>query len=179
MARAASMIGTLEASGLMRTMTERLEDLQKRKEQARHAGSERDVERQHSRGKMTARERVEYLLDDGSFHELDQLARHRSTAFGLENKRQQAEVAALVASLEGSSEHPLGDAIVRHRHQRRERFQVSVAAAAGVDAARLVVSHGGSLSGEHGDGQSRAELLPRISSAFWTWISSKYQPTPD
>ncbi|MGI8793160.1 MAG: acyl-CoA carboxylase subunit beta [Acidimicrobiales bacterium] len=59
-------------------MTERLEDLEKRKEQARHAGSERAVERQHSRGKMTARERVTYLLDDGSFQELDMLARHRA-----------------------------------------------------------------------------------------------------
>jgi len=58
-------------------MQERLEELAKRKEQALHAGSERAVERQHSKGKMTARERVEYLLDDGSFVELDQLARSR------------------------------------------------------------------------------------------------------
>src|SRR5205823_971853 len=55
------------------------EELAKRKEQALHAGSERAVERQHSRGKMTARERIEYLLDDGSFVELDQLARSRAS----------------------------------------------------------------------------------------------------
>jgi acetyl-CoA carboxylase carboxyltransferase component len=59
-------------------MSERLDDLAKRKEEALHAGSARSVERQHSRGKMTARERIEYLLDDGSFVELDQLARSRA-----------------------------------------------------------------------------------------------------
>jgi acetyl-CoA carboxylase carboxyltransferase component len=58
-------------------MQQRLEELAKRKEEARHAGSERAVERQHAKGKMTARERIEYLLDEGSFQELDMLARHR------------------------------------------------------------------------------------------------------
>src|SRR5438132_1909124 len=57
---------------------ERLDQLSKRKEQALHAGSERAVERQHAKGKMTARERIEYLLDDGSLVELDQLARSRA-----------------------------------------------------------------------------------------------------
>src|SRR5262245_38534195 len=59
-------------------LRERLEELTKRREAALHAGSERSVERQHAKGKLLARERVEYLLDDGSFHELDQLARHRA-----------------------------------------------------------------------------------------------------
>ena len=68
-------------------MTERLSDLARRKEEARHAGSEKAVERQHSRGKMTARERVEYLLDEGSFQELDMLARHRAHGMGLEDTR--------------------------------------------------------------------------------------------
>ncbi len=66
---------------------ERLAELEKRKEEARHAGSAEAVERQHSRGKMTARERVEYLLDDGSFQELDLLARHRASGMGLEARR--------------------------------------------------------------------------------------------
>ena len=57
---------------------ERLEELRKRKEQALHAGSERSVQRQHDAGKMTARERIEYLLDEGSFQELDMLARSQS-----------------------------------------------------------------------------------------------------
>src|SRR3989440_8602079 len=59
-------------------LSERREQLEKRKEEAYHAGSERAVQRQHERGKMTARERVEYLLDEGSFVELDQLARSRA-----------------------------------------------------------------------------------------------------
>ncbi|HEY5887746.1 MAG TPA: carboxyl transferase domain-containing protein, partial [Acidimicrobiales bacterium] len=67
-------------------MRERLDELAKRREAAVHAGSERSVERQHAKGKLLARERVDYLLDDGSFHELDQLARHRSTAAGLEDR---------------------------------------------------------------------------------------------
>src|SRR6188508_2653524 len=64
-------------------MSERLSELAKRKEQAMHAGSERSVERQHSKGKLTARERIELLLDPGSFHELDMLARHRAHDSGL------------------------------------------------------------------------------------------------
>ncbi len=61
-------------------MPERIEQLAKLKEEAVHAGSERAVERQHAKGKMLARERIEYLLDPGSFHELDMLARHRVPA---------------------------------------------------------------------------------------------------
>ena len=67
-------------------MSERLAELAKRKEQARHAGPERAVERQHAKGKLLARERIEYLLDPGSFHELDMLARHRATESGLSER---------------------------------------------------------------------------------------------
>src|ERR1700735_5854830 len=59
-------------------MTDRLAELAERKEAALHAGAPHAVERQHERGKMTARERIEYLLDDGSFQELDMLARTRA-----------------------------------------------------------------------------------------------------
>jgi acetyl-CoA carboxylase carboxyltransferase component len=59
------------------TMPERIEQLNKLKDEALHAGSERSVERQHAKGKLLARERIQYLLDPGSFHELDMLARHR------------------------------------------------------------------------------------------------------
>jgi acetyl-CoA carboxylase carboxyltransferase component len=65
-------------------MQAKLDDLRQRKDEAYHAGSERAVERQHARGKLIARERVEYLLDPGSFQELDLLARHRAHAAGLE-----------------------------------------------------------------------------------------------
>src|SRR5215469_8375410 len=59
-------------------MTERLAELAARREQALHAGPPHAVERQHSKGKMTARERIDYLLDEGSFQELDMLARTRA-----------------------------------------------------------------------------------------------------
>jgi acetyl-CoA carboxylase carboxyltransferase component len=68
-------------------MDPRLKELRARKEQARHAGSEDAVSRQHARGKMTARERVEALLDPGSFVELDVLARHRAVGVGLDGER--------------------------------------------------------------------------------------------
>ncbi len=67
-------------------MQERLDDLQKRKEQAIHAGPERAVQRQHDKGKLLARERIEYLLDENSFQELDMLARHRALDSGLEER---------------------------------------------------------------------------------------------
>ena len=59
-------------------LRERLEELHKRKEEARHAGPARAVQRQHDKGKLLARERIDYLLDPGSFHELDMLARSRA-----------------------------------------------------------------------------------------------------
>ncbi len=69
------------------TTSGKVADLDRRLEAAVHAGSERAIEKQHAKGKQTARERVLDLLDDGSFVELDELARHRSTAFGLEKNR--------------------------------------------------------------------------------------------
>jgi acetyl-CoA carboxylase carboxyltransferase component len=66
---------------------ERLVELADLREQALHAGSAAAVERQHQRGKLTARERIDLLLDPGSFVELDMLARHRAHGFGIENTR--------------------------------------------------------------------------------------------
>ncbi|WP_203432646.1 acyl-CoA carboxylase subunit beta [Jiangella asiatica] len=69
------------------TTAGKLADLRQRIDDAVHAGSERAVEKQHARGKKTARERIAMLLDEGSFVEFDELARHRSTAFGMEKNR--------------------------------------------------------------------------------------------
>ncbi|MGZ6883957.1 MAG: acyl-CoA carboxylase subunit beta, partial [Nocardioidaceae bacterium] len=69
------------------TTAGKVADLDRRLHEAVHAGSERAIEKQHKKGKKTARERIEELLDEGSFVELDELARHRSTAFGLEKNR--------------------------------------------------------------------------------------------
>ncbi len=63
-----------------------IDDLRRRREEARHAGSPAAVQRQHARGKMTARERVEYLLDPKSFVEMDLLVRHRAEGVGLDGR---------------------------------------------------------------------------------------------
>jgi propionyl-CoA carboxylase beta chain len=71
----------------LHTTAGKLADFERRVQDATHAGSERAVEKQHAAGKMTARERIEALLDPGSFTELDEFARHRSTNFGMDEKR--------------------------------------------------------------------------------------------
>jgi acetyl-CoA carboxylase carboxyltransferase component len=68
------------------SMQDKINDLHQRQEQARNAGSPRSVERHQAKGKLLARERIEYLCDPGSFHELDMLARHRAQAAGLEER---------------------------------------------------------------------------------------------
>lgn len=76
-----------EPEANIHTTAGKLADLQRRVEEATHAGSARAVEKQHAKGKLTARERIDLLLDEGSFVELDEFARHRSTNFGLEQNR--------------------------------------------------------------------------------------------
>ncbi|AYY14404.1 acyl-CoA carboxylase subunit beta [Actinobacteria bacterium YIM 96077] len=76
-----------DSSPDIHTTAGKLADLRNRMEEAAHAGSARAVEKQHARGKNTARERIEMLVDEGSFVEFDELARHRSTAFGMEQNR--------------------------------------------------------------------------------------------
>ena len=69
------------------TSAGKLADWHRRQYDVVHAGTERAVERQHARGRKTARERLDLLLDEGSFLEFDAMARHRSTNFGLEANR--------------------------------------------------------------------------------------------
>jgi propionyl-CoA carboxylase beta chain len=64
----------------------RLDALRVRSQQAEQGGGAVRVEKQHGAGKMTARERVEFLLDEGSFEEFDKLVVHRSKDFGLEKQ---------------------------------------------------------------------------------------------
>ncbi len=68
-------------------MSERLVELERRRQEALNAGTPAAVERQHAKCKLTARERLNYLLDEGSFQELDMLARHRAHGMGLEDNR--------------------------------------------------------------------------------------------
>ena len=74
-------------SKVERPLDEQVGDLRGRKGEALVAGGADAIARQHERGKLTARERIERLLDPGSFVETDMLVRHRSHGFGIENKR--------------------------------------------------------------------------------------------
>ncbi|MEI7759536.1 MAG: acyl-CoA carboxylase subunit beta [Thermoleophilia bacterium] len=76
------------------TTEEKLAWLAELRDAAAHAGNEDAVGRQHERGKLLARERLDLLLDPGSFVELDRFVRHRETEFGMQERR------------------PLGDAVV-------------------------------------------------------------------
>ena len=71
----------------LHTTAGKLADLERRHHEATVEMAERASEKQHAKGRQSARERVDQLLDDGSFVELDAFARHRSTAFGLEKNR--------------------------------------------------------------------------------------------
>ena len=71
----------------MRSNEDLIDDLNRRREEARQGGGPERLARQHEKGKLTARERIEILLDDGSFEELGMFVRHQNRDFGLENNR--------------------------------------------------------------------------------------------
>jgi len=66
---------------------DKIDQLRKLKEEAKLGGGEKRIQAQHEKGKLTARERLDILLDEGSFEEIDMLVRHRSHDFGLEKQR--------------------------------------------------------------------------------------------
>ena len=68
-------------------MQEILEELERRRAQARAGGGERRVEAQHGKGKLTARERIELLVDPDSFEEYDMFMEHRCVDFGMEEQK--------------------------------------------------------------------------------------------
>ncbi len=71
-----------------------LDKLNELNKSAEAAGGQQRIDAQHQKGKLTARERISYLLDPGSFHELDKFVMHRATDFGMDKN------------------HPLGDGVV-------------------------------------------------------------------
>ena len=71
----------------LHTTAGKIEDLREKIDEAINAGSARAVEKQHAKGKHTARERIEMLVDPDSFTEIDEFARHRSNQFGMEKSR--------------------------------------------------------------------------------------------
>lgn len=68
-------------------MNEKLQLLQSKKEAALLGGGEKRIEQQHKKGKLTARERIHFLMDEGSFEEIGMMVTHRSTDFGMENEK--------------------------------------------------------------------------------------------
>ncbi|PDV96987.1 acyl-CoA carboxylase subunit beta [Candidatus Chloroploca asiatica] len=71
---------------MSQTTAEKIEELRQRREKAQ-TGDPQAIEKQHERGKKTARERIDLLLDPGSFVELDAFAVHRTAAFGMERRK--------------------------------------------------------------------------------------------
>src|SRR5882757_859014 len=69
------------------TMREKLELLERRRIESEQGGGEKRVKAQHAKGKLSARERLDLLLDEGSFVEFDRFVVHRSADFGLENEK--------------------------------------------------------------------------------------------
>src|SRR5438270_3228798 len=81
------MASETESGTQASTTHNKIEHLRELREQARLGGGPRRIEAQHAKGKLTARERLDLLLDSETFVEIDRFVTHRSTAFGLENER--------------------------------------------------------------------------------------------
>ena len=64
-----------------------LEELERRRAAAKQGGGDKRIAAQHAKGKLTARERIDVLLDEGSFEETDMFVEHRSHDFGMQDQR--------------------------------------------------------------------------------------------
>jgi len=76
-----------EADRAIEDIDDPIEELRERKRQAELGGGEGRIQSQHDKGKMTARERIDFLVDDGTFNEVDPFVEHRSTNFGMGEKK--------------------------------------------------------------------------------------------
>ena len=68
-------------------MDNKIDVLRQKQEEALQGGGKTRIDNQHQKGKLTARERLHFLLDEGSFEEIGMLVMHRSTDFGMEKER--------------------------------------------------------------------------------------------
>src|ERR1035437_4589910 len=68
-------------------MQQKIQDLLKKKAEAKFGGGEDKIKSQHEKGKLTARERIEIFVDEGTFDEIDMFVEHRAHDFGLENMK--------------------------------------------------------------------------------------------
>ncbi len=69
------------------TIEDNIQNLLSKREEAKMGGGEKRIESQHNKGKLTARERIDLLLDEGSFEEFDMFVTHQTNAFGLEKQK--------------------------------------------------------------------------------------------
>ena len=67
-------------------MQDKFDDLNNRRENAKLGGGQDKIDVQHKKGKLTARERIELLMDEGSFEEIDMFVKHRASDFGLDKQ---------------------------------------------------------------------------------------------
>ena len=93
-------------------MKQILEELERRRAEARAGGGERRVQAQHAKGKLTARERIDLLVDEGSFEEFDMFVEHRVTDFGMDE-----QVFKRVRSVIPESIRDRERVVVQHRHE--------------------------------------------------------------
>jgi acetyl-CoA carboxylase carboxyltransferase component len=70
-----------------RVIDQKIDNLAEMRQQSRQGGGTQRIEQQHSRGKLTARERLTRLMDEGTFQEIDPFVTHRTTDFGLANRK--------------------------------------------------------------------------------------------
>ena len=90
----------------MPTMKERIAELREKQKELHLGGGQKRIDKQHSEGKLTARERIDLLVDPGSFHELLLFAEHRATLFGMDGRHFPAEaVVAGTGSIDGRTAH--------------------------------------------------------------------------
>ena len=68
-------------------MKDKLKILEEKKAQALVGGGQQRIDAQHAKGKLTARDRIHFLMDEGSFEEVGMLVTHRSTNFGLDKQK--------------------------------------------------------------------------------------------
>jgi propionyl-CoA carboxylase beta chain len=68
-------------------MKDKVKELKEKQELAKLGGGEKRIESQHAKGKLTARERIALLMDEGSFEEIGMLITHRSVEFGLDRQK--------------------------------------------------------------------------------------------
>src|SRR5881409_2066183 len=115
------------------SMREKLELLQQKRAESELGGGAERIKVQHAKGKMTARERLDVLLDPGTFVELDRFVTHRSTDFGL------------------ADEKYLGDGVRTHRGAPGVRLL------AGLHRVRRLVVRSARGEDLQGDGPGRAE----------------------